>query len=58
MIMMTSPSSVCENCGYDIRETTSHRRDGDGHCLIIDVETGQVRGAANRKQPKDMYRKK
>jgi hypothetical protein len=46
----------CENCGYEISQDTKHRADGDGHCLILDLETQRVRGAANRKY-RDVYKR-
>jgi len=49
--------TVCENCGYEIREGKKHNGDGEGHCQIVEVETERVIGFANRRE-RDLYRKK
>jgi hypothetical protein len=49
--------TICETCGYEIREGTKHQSDGDGQCQIIDTETERVFGWTHRKY-RDIYKKK
>jgi len=49
--------TVCENCGYTVRDGIKHRTDGDGHCEIVEADTERVIGFTNRKAPKQMYKK-
>jgi hypothetical protein len=50
--------TVCENCGYEIRESKKHNSDGEGNCQIIEANTERVVGWAHRKLPRDLYKKK
>jgi hypothetical protein len=49
--------TICESCGYEIREGKKHQSDGDGRCQIVNVETEQVVGWTNRRT-RDLYKKK
>jgi hypothetical protein len=49
---------ICESCGYEIREGTKHRGDGEGRCQVVQIDTELVVGWTNRKQARDMYRKR
>src|SRR5207249_10334250 len=49
--------TICETCGYEIRDGKKHESDGDGSCQIIEVDTERVVGFAHRKQ-RDLYKKR
>lgn len=53
--------TICDSCGYEIREGQKHQSDGDGSCIILTIEENReprVTGHARRRQPKDLYAKK
>ena len=49
--------TLCECCGYEIREGKKHQSDGDGSCQIIETDTERVVGFAHRKT-RDLYKKR
>jgi hypothetical protein len=49
--------TICETCGYEIKEGRKHQSDGDGRCQIIDPDTERVIGFARRRE-RDLYKKK
>jgi len=48
--------TVCENCGYQIRDGTKHESDQDGHCQIVEVDSERIVGWTNRKY-RDVYKR-
>ena len=48
--------TVCENCGYTVRDGIKHRTDGDGHCEMVEADTERVIGWTSRKY-RDIYKR-
>jgi hypothetical protein len=49
--------TICETCGYEIREGKKHIPESDGRCQIVMADSEVIVGWATRKT-RDLYKKK
>jgi hypothetical protein len=49
--------TICENCGWEIRENRRHQDIGNNKCLVTESDTERPVGWSSRRY-RDIYKKK